>query len=52
MIYLGKFQKPERDEWGSALEALECALLLELQKMALEHNDQHVSCSIGAQKYP
>lgn len=45
-------QKPERDEWGSGLDALECALqleksvnqsLLDLQKMASEHNDPHVS---------
>lgn len=45
-------QKPDRDEWGSGLEALECALqleksvnqsLLDLQKMATEHNDPHVS---------
>lgn len=45
-------QKPDRDEWGSGLEALECALaleksvnlsLLELHKVATQHNDPHVS---------
>ena len=44
-------QKPERDEWGSGLEALECALqleksvnqsLLDLHKVASEHGDPHV----------
>lgn len=47
------FQKPDRDDWGSGLEAFECALqleksvnqsLLDLQKMATEHNDPHVRC--------
>lgn len=46
------WQKPERDEWGSGVEALECALqleknvnqsLLDLHKVASEHNDPHVS---------
>lgn len=46
-------QKPERDEWGSGLEAMQCALLLEksvnqalleLHKLASEHVDPHVSC--------
>uniref|UniRef100_A0A3Q3ISN9 Ferritin n=1 Tax=Monopterus albus TaxID=43700 RepID=A0A3Q3ISN9_MONAL len=48
-IYLS--MKPDRDEWGSGLEALECALqleksvnqsLLDLQKMATEHSDPHM----------
>ncbi|KAM4619391.1 ferritin, heavy polypeptide 1b isoform 1-T2 [Polymixia lowei] len=50
-IFLQDIRKPERDEWGSALEALECALqleksvnqsLLDLHKMASEHNDPHM----------
>ncbi|XP_034541016.1 ferritin, heavy polypeptide 1b isoform X2 [Notolabrus celidotus] len=49
-IFLQDIRKPDRDEWGSGLEALECALqlektvnqsLLDLQKMATEHNDPH-----------
>uniref|UniRef100_A0A674I1R3 Ferritin n=1 Tax=Terrapene triunguis TaxID=2587831 RepID=A0A674I1R3_9SAUR len=44
--------KPERDEWGNSLEALQCALqlektinqvLLDLHKLATEKNDPHVS---------
>lgn len=44
-------QKPERDEWGSGTEALECALqlektvnqsLLDLHRMCSDHNDPHV----------
>lgn len=47
-------QKPERDEWGSGLEAMQCALqleknvnqaLLDLHKLASQHNDPHVSGS-------
>uniref|UniRef100_A0A673JUU5 Ferritin n=1 Tax=Sinocyclocheilus rhinocerous TaxID=307959 RepID=A0A673JUU5_9TELE len=55
-IYLQDIKKPDRDEWGSGLEALECALaleksvnlsLLELHKVATQHNDPHVStCKI------
>ncbi|XP_038147244.1 ferritin, heavy polypeptide 1b [Cyprinodon tularosa] len=50
-IFLQDIRKPDRDEWGSGLEALECALqleksvnqsLLDLQKMAAEHNDPHL----------
>lgn len=45
-------QKPERDEWGSGLEAMTCALqleknvnqaLLDLHKIASEKVDPHVS---------
>lgn len=45
-------QKPDRDDWGSGMEALECALqleknvnqsLLDLHKLASEHKDPHVS---------
>lgn len=48
-------QKPERDAWGSALEALEAALqleksvnqaLLDLHRLAAEKGDPHVSCSL------
>lgn len=55
----GSPQKPERDEWGSGLEALECALqleksvnqsLLDMHKVASERNDPHVStCPLAAQ---
>uniref|UniRef100_A0A1A8CQ56 Ferritin n=1 Tax=Nothobranchius kadleci TaxID=1051664 RepID=A0A1A8CQ56_NOTKA len=50
-IFLQDIKKPDRDEWGSALEALDCALqleksvnqsLLDLQKMATEHDDPHM----------
>uniref|UniRef100_A0A8D3BLG0 Ferritin n=1 Tax=Scophthalmus maximus TaxID=52904 RepID=A0A8D3BLG0_SCOMX len=46
-IFLQHIRKPDRDEWGSGPEALECALqlersvnqsLLDLQKMATEQN--------------
>lgn len=45
-------QKPGRDEWGSGLEAMQCALqleksvnqaLLDLHKLASDHGDPHVS---------
>jgi ferritin heavy chain len=48
-------QKPERDEWGTPVEALEAALalekvvnqsLLDLHKLASDHNDGHVSCFV------
>uniref|UniRef100_A0A3P8NH88 Ferritin n=1 Tax=Astatotilapia calliptera TaxID=8154 RepID=A0A3P8NH88_ASTCA len=44
-------QKPERDEWGSGLEAMQCALqlekkvnqaLLDLHKLASQHYDPHL----------
>ncbi|XP_072321139.1 ferritin, heavy subunit [Eucyclogobius newberryi] len=50
-IFLQDVRKPERDEWGSGLEALECALqleksvnqsLLDLHKLSTEHNDPHM----------
>ncbi|XP_062318612.1 ferritin, heavy polypeptide 1b [Osmerus eperlanus] len=50
-IFLQDIRKPERDEWGSGLEALECALqleksvnqsLLDLHKVASEHGDPHM----------
>ena len=45
------WQKPDRDEWGSAVEALDCSLqleksvnqsLLDVHKIASEHGDPHV----------
>jgi len=49
-------QKPERDEWGNGLTAMQCALqleknvnqaLLDLHKVASEKTDPHVSpCSL------
>lgn len=45
-------QKPDRDEWGSGVEAMQCALqleknvnqaLLDLHKIASEKGDPHVS---------
>ncbi|XP_040894020.1 LOW QUALITY PROTEIN: ferritin, heavy polypeptide 1b [Toxotes jaculatrix] len=50
-IFLQDIKKPDRDEWGSGLEVLECALqleksvnqsLLDLQKMVTEHNNPHM----------
>ncbi|XP_010769786.1 ferritin, heavy subunit [Notothenia coriiceps] len=50
-IFLQDIRKPDRDEWGSSLEALDCSLqleknvnqsLLDLQKLAAEHNDPHL----------
>ncbi|KAK1159754.1 ferritin, heavy subunit [Acipenser oxyrinchus oxyrinchus] len=50
-IFLQDVRKPERDEWGSGLEALECALqleksvnqsLLDMHKVASERNDPHM----------
>ncbi|EMP41270.1 Ferritin heavy chain A [Chelonia mydas] len=49
-IVLQDIKKPERDEWGNSLEALQCALqlektvnqaLLDLHKLATEKNDPH-----------
>ncbi|KAI5606366.1 ferritin heavy chain, partial [Silurus asotus] len=43
--------KPERDEWGSGLEAMQCALqlektvnqaLLDLHKLATDKRDPHL----------
>lgn len=56
-VLLYVWQKPERDEWGSGVEALECALqleknvnqsLLDLHKVASDHNDPHVSALGGS----
>ncbi|CAM4518529.1 hypothetical protein PO909_024320 [Leuciscus waleckii] len=50
-IFLQDVKKPEKDEWGCGVEALECALqleksvnhsLLELHKLASQHNDPHM----------
>ncbi|XP_034045822.1 ferritin, middle subunit [Thalassophryne amazonica] len=50
-IFLQDVKKPERDEWGSGLEAMQCALqlekniyeaLLNLHKLASEHADPHL----------
>ncbi|XP_044062329.1 ferritin, heavy polypeptide 1a isoform X3 [Siniperca chuatsi] len=50
-IFLQDVKKPERDEWGSGIEALECALqleksvnqsLLDLHKLCSDHNDPHL----------
>ncbi|XP_019713616.1 ferritin, middle subunit-like, partial [Hippocampus comes] len=49
-IFLQDIKKPERDEWGSGLEAMQSALqleknvnqaLLDLHKLASEHVDPH-----------
>uniref|UniRef100_A0A8C7FJ45 Ferritin n=1 Tax=Oncorhynchus kisutch TaxID=8019 RepID=A0A8C7FJ45_ONCKI len=51
-IFLQDVKKPEKDEWGSGVEALESALqleksvnqsLLDLHKVCSDHNDPHVS---------
>uniref|UniRef100_A0A3Q2E8Y3 Ferritin n=1 Tax=Cyprinodon variegatus TaxID=28743 RepID=A0A3Q2E8Y3_CYPVA len=50
-IFLQDIKKPDRDEWGSGVEALECALqleksvnqsLLDLHKLCSTHNDPHL----------
>ncbi|KAI5085330.1 ferritin heavy chain, partial [Silurus meridionalis] len=50
-IFLQDIKKPERDEWGSGVEALECSLqleksvnqsLLDLHKLATDRNDPHM----------
>uniref|UniRef100_A0A8C6SY18 Ferritin n=1 Tax=Neogobius melanostomus TaxID=47308 RepID=A0A8C6SY18_9GOBI len=50
-IFLQDLKKPERDEWGSGLEAMQCALklektvnqaLLDLHKLAADHVDPHM----------
>nr|XP_020444428.1 ferritin, liver middle subunit [Monopterus albus] len=50
-IFLQDIKKPERDEWGSGLEAMQCALqlekkvnqaLLDLHKLASDHTDPHM----------
>jgi ferritin heavy chain len=51
-IVLQNIEKPERDEWGTALEAMQMALalernvnqvLLDLHKIASTHNDNHMT---------
>lgn len=51
-IVLQSIEKPERDEWGSALEAMQMALalekninqvLLDLHSVATQHNDSHMT---------
>ncbi|CAB1430593.1 unnamed protein product [Pleuronectes platessa] len=50
-IFLQDVKKPGRDEWGSGLEAMQAALqleksvnqaLLDLHKLAAQHNDPHL----------
>ncbi|KAK5907984.1 hypothetical protein CgunFtcFv8_016080 [Champsocephalus gunnari] len=50
-IFLQDIKKPERDEWGSGLEAMQAALqleknvnqaLLDLHKLASDHADPHM----------
>lgn len=54
-------QKPERDTWGSALEAVEAALqleksvnqaLLDLHGLAAEKGDPHVSGALALPPHP
>jgi ferritin heavy chain len=51
-IVLQNIEKPERDEWGSGLEAMQMALtleknvnqvLLDLHKLATTHDDNHMT---------
>lgn len=51
-IDLKFYQKPEKDEWGTGLDAMQAALVLEkncnqslmdLHEIAGKHNDSHVS---------
>ncbi|XP_060784559.1 ferritin, middle subunit-like [Neoarius graeffei] len=50
-VFLQDVKKPERDEWGSGLEAMQCALqlektvnqaLLDLHKLATDNGDPHL----------
>uniref|UniRef100_A0A8C9WMD8 Ferritin n=1 Tax=Scleropages formosus TaxID=113540 RepID=A0A8C9WMD8_SCLFO len=50
-IFLLDVKRPERDEWGTGLEAMRCALqleknvnqaLLDLHKVAMENDDPHL----------
>ncbi|KAM9843710.1 ferritin, middle subunit [Aulostomus maculatus] len=50
-ICLQDIKKPERDEWGCGIEAMQCALelekcvnqaLLDLHKLASDHGDPHL----------
>ncbi|XP_026203493.1 ferritin, middle subunit-like [Anabas testudineus] len=50
-IFLQDVKKPDRNEWGSGLEAMQCALqleknvnqaLLDLHKLATQHQDPHL----------
>ncbi|MBH0219585.1 hypothetical protein GH793_15465, partial [Listeria monocytogenes] len=50
-IFLQDIKKPERDEWGSGLEAMQCALqlektvnqaLLDLHKLSSDKGDPHL----------
>lgn len=55
-IYYIVLQKPDRDEWGTALDAMQVALsleksvnqsLLDLHKTADSHNDAQVNIYLG-----
>lgn len=50
-VVLQNVQKPERDDWGTGLDAMQAALaleknvnqsLLDLHKLAAQHNDPHM----------
>ncbi|KAK2832862.1 hypothetical protein Q5P01_016751 [Channa striata] len=50
-IFLDDVKKPDRNEWGSGLEAMQCALqlekninqtLLDLHRLASQHQDPHL----------
>ncbi|XP_067333121.1 ferritin, middle subunit-like [Channa argus] len=50
-IFLQDIKKPDRNEWGSGLEAMQCALqleknvnqaLLDLHRLASQHQDPHL----------
>uniref|UniRef100_A0A674I540 Ferritin n=1 Tax=Terrapene triunguis TaxID=2587831 RepID=A0A674I540_9SAUR len=53
-VILQDIQKPERDEWGNSLEALQCALQLEktLNQALLDLSSSPVPCTQGRTKYP
>ncbi|KAL4227044.1 fts3-like protein [Mactra antiquata] len=59
-VVLQAIQKPDRDEWGTGLEAMEAALaleksvnqsLLDLHKIADSHGDAQVSTHITTRSY-
>lgn len=60
-IVLQDIKKPAKNEWGNGLEALEAALelektvnqaLLDLHKIADEHNDSNVSTTLSLHSMP
>jgi len=60
MMWILILQKPDKDSWGSGLEAMQAALALEkdvnqcildLHALASSHNDPHVSHDLMIYKF-